>query len=154
GRPVDANQLEITAFAQSGEVKQAIALDQAIDIKSFPADTVQLGVEVVIGGGTIGAAGKTAPLVFDELANGDQLHVAMVPPGGFGAVGPLGDARRSPQVARAGAGVLVVGGTGATGTPLATAEFYDPATAAFTPVDVPAALVDAATGLAGVVLTP
>ena len=153
GLPTGANQLSITAFGESREAKKAFDLDKPIAIGDFPADTVQLGVEVIIGGGAIGAAGKTAPLAFADLEDGTAIPIAMVPPGGFCPVGPMVEARRKPLLAQAGNGVLVVGGTGDMG-PLSTAEFYDPTTGTFAPVDVPAALQDPANGLAGVVLTP
>jgi hypothetical protein len=153
GRPADANQLSITAFGESGEVKRAIALDRAVEIGDFPDDTVQLGVEVLVGGGATGAAGKTLPLAFADLAEGAAIPVLMVPPGGFCPVGKLIEARRSPLVARAGLGVLVAGGIGPAG-PLSTAELYDPATGTFTAVEVPEALRDDTNGLAGAVLTP
>ena len=151
GRPPDGNQLTITAFAAHGEVKRAIAFDEAIDIADFPDDTLQFSVEVVIGGGAIGAAGKTAPLVFGELADGATIPIMMAPPGGLCPVNPLLEPRAHPGVARAGDGVLVVGGTGASG-PLSSAEFYDPRSATFVPVVVPDALQDAIDGLAGTVL--
>jgi hypothetical protein len=151
GRPASANQLAVTAFAESGEVKRAFGLGQAIEIGDFPADTVQLGVEVLIGGGAIGARGKTAPLAFAELDDGAVIPIAMLPPEGMCPVGELGEPRLAPQVARAGDGVLVVGGIGPEG-PLSTAELYDPATGTFAPVEVPEALRDETSGLAGVVL--
>jgi len=152
GRPANANQLSITAFGQAGEVKRAIALDRAIDIGDFPADTVQLGVEILVGGGATGAAGKSLPLIFEDLDDGAAIPIVMAPPGGFCPVGKLTEARQRPLVARAGTGVLIAGGLGETG-PLSTAELFDPTTATFTAVDVPEALRDVANGLAGAVLT-
>jgi len=151
GRPADANQLAITGFAESGENTRAVALGEAIDISDFPEDTIQLGVEVVIGGGIVGAAGKTTPLAFGELEDGATIPIVMIPPDGFCPVGPLAEARKGPLVARAGDGVLVIGGIGA-GGPLSTAELYDPQTATFSPVAVPDALQDPVNGLAGAVL--
>ncbi|MEO8699627.1 MAG: hypothetical protein ABI867_06265 [Kofleriaceae bacterium] len=151
GRPLTANQLAITGFTEHGEAKRAVGLDQAIAIDDFPADTVQFAVEVLIGGGEIGAAGKTLPLVFDDLEDGTAIPILMTPPGGFCPVGALTEARRSPLVARAGRGVLVAGGIGALG-PLTTAEFYDPATATFQPVELPEAFRDPVEGIAGAVL--
>lgn len=152
GRPLDANQLAITAFAPTGEVKRAIAVDRELDITDFPAGTVQLGVEILVGGGATGAAGKSLPLVFDELADGATIPVMMAPPGGFCPVGKLIDARQHPLIARAGTGVLVAGGLGVDG-PLSTAELFDPATGTWSAVEVPEALRDDTNGLAGAVLT-
>ena len=152
GRPINANQLAITAFAETGEVKRAVALDREIDIAELPADTVQLGVEILVGGGATGAAGKTLPIAFEDLDDGVAIPIAMAPPGGFCPVGKLIEARKSPLVARAGTGVLIAGGLGEAG-PLSTAELYDPATGTFTAIEVPEALRDDTNGLAGAVLT-
>jgi len=92
-------------------------------------------------GGATGAAGKSAPLTFNALADGVAIPVFMAPPNGLCAVGAMFDARAQPLVARAGDGVLVVGGIGESG-PLSTAEYYNRATAAFSKVTVPADLVD------------
>ena len=152
-KPLGATSIEVTAFAESGEVTRAVSPDQALDIADFPSDTLQLGVEVVVGGGVVGATGKTAPLAFAGLAEGTTIPIMMVPPDGMCPVGALNEPRKNPAIARAGDGVLVAGGVGPD-SPLATAEYYDPSTATFSPVEVPAALQDATTGLAGIVLTP
>jgi hypothetical protein len=151
-KPAGATSIEVTAFAEGGEIVRAVPLGQALDISDFPADTLQLGVEVVVGGGVVGAIGKTAPLVFADLPDGATIPIMMAPPNGMCPVGELVDARRGPALARAGDGVLIAGGTG-TGGPLATAEYYDPSTGTFSPVEVPAALQDIMNGLAGIVLT-
>jgi hypothetical protein len=151
GQPVGGNLVKVTAYATSGERSQSVALDETLAIADFPADTEQLGVEVIIGGGAIGAAGKSVPLPFDALADGATIPVFMAPPDGFCEVGGLTEPRAQPLVARAGAGVLVVGGVGPLG-PLSTAEYYDPATAMFSPVVVPQVLVDDAQGFAGAAL--
>ncbi len=153
GMPAGAQGLNVTAYAESGTTVRAVAEGGEVDIADFPADTVQLGVEVLVANGVVGAAGKTAPLDFASLASGAAIPIAMVPPDGFCPTGPLGTARAEPLVARAGDAVLVVGGTDASG-PLATAELYDPATATFSPVDVPSGAIDMDTGLLGTVLTP
>jgi len=151
-RPAGANLIKITAYTASGERSQSLALDEAIAITDFPADTEQLGVEVIVGGGETGAAGKSAPFRggFTSLDDGASIPVMMGPPDGFCEVGAMTEPRAQPLVARAGDGVLVVGGVGATG-PLLTAEYYDPRTAAFTPVDVPQGLGDPQ-GLTGAAL--
>lgn len=138
GRPAGANAVRITAYARSGEITRAVGLDEQVDIADFPADTEQLGVEVVVGGGAIGAQGKTAPLEFAELADGTEIPVFMAPPSAFcPTVTPMTEARVAPLLARVAAGVLVIGGHDGQGTYLATAELYDPATGTFTPVAVP-----------------
>ncbi len=153
GRPAGATGLLVTAYGANAEVVRAVSLDDgAVSISDFPSDTQQLSVEVLVANGEIGAAGKTAPLQFAELPDGATLPIFMAPIGGFCPVGALTEPRAAPLVARAGDGVLVAGGIGP-GGPLATAEFYDPATATFTAVEVPGAAVDLANGLVGAVLT-
>jgi hypothetical protein len=112
GRPPGANLVKVTAYAASGERTQSLGLDEAIAIADFPADTEQIGVEVIIGGGATGAAGKSAPLAFGELADGATIPVFVAPLDGFCEVGAMTEPRAQPLVARAGDGVLVVGGTG------------------------------------------
>jgi len=148
GRPMGANLIKVTAYAASGEHSESLALDETLAIADFPADTEQIGVEVLIGGGVIGAAGKSAPLVFDSLADGATIPVFMAPPDGFCEVGGMTEPRAQPLVARAGAGVLVVGGIGPAG-PLSTAEYYDPATTTFSPVAVPQVLTQDPQGFTG-----
>jgi hypothetical protein len=146
----------VTAYTPTGEVPKGIPLDAtgAIEISDFPAGTMQLGVELHGPAGVI-AAGKTAPLAFSSLADRAQIPIAILPLGGFCAVGPLVQARTAPLVARAGDGVLIAGGTGTTGDQLPSAEYYDPATASFAPVALPSDLIDnlGNNGLAGGVLT-
>src|SRR5213078_2915351 len=101
-RPMSANPVRVTSYGPSGEHTVALGLDEVVAIGSFAADTEQIGVEVLIGGGEIGAEGKSAPLAFGALADG--------------GMGPSG--------------------------PLSTAEYYDPTTASFVPVDVPPGLAD------------
>jgi len=106
-RPVGANLVKVTAYAASGERSKSIALDETLAIADFPADTEQLGGEVLIGGGATGAAGKSAPLAFDALAEGATIPVFMAPPDGFCEVGGLTAPRGQPLVARAGAGDFI-----------------------------------------------
>jgi len=140
-RPTDANAVRITAYAAGGEVIRPVALTETVSIADFPADTEQIGVEVFVGGGAIGAQGKSAPLVFDALADRAVIPVLMAPPDGFCELPGMIEARARPLVARAGDGALVVGGIGPAG-PLSTAEYYDPTTATFVSVEVPTALVN------------
>jgi len=152
-RPAGANQIRVTAYAGSGERTQSLLLDEAIAIADFPADTEQVAVEVKVGGGAIGAIGKSAPLPFAALANGATIPVVMGPPDGFCEIAPMVEPRAQPLVAVAGDGVLVVGGKGAQG-PLSTAEYYDRATATWAPVAVPSVLADDGQGFAGTTLAP
>ncbi|TMQ19821.1 MAG: hypothetical protein E6J91_05260 [Deltaproteobacteria bacterium] len=140
-RPMSANQVRVTSYGPSGEHTVALGLDEVVAIGSFAADTEQIGVEVLIGGGEIGAEGKSAPLAFGALADGAAIPVLMAPPDGFCELPAMTEARAQPVVAPAGDGALVVGGMGPSG-PLSTAEYYDPTTASFVPVDVPPGLAD------------
>lgn len=140
-RPTGANAIRVTAYTAGGETSRSLGLTEAIAIADFPADTEQIAIEVIVGGGGVGAAGKSAPLVFGALPDGATIPVMMAPPDGFCELPGMVEARAEPLVARAGEGALVVGGTGPSG-PLSTVEYYDPATATFAPVDVPIGLVD------------
>jgi hypothetical protein len=142
--------LRVIGYTADGELRRSVPPN---DIDAFPADTEQLGVEVVGDSGGLVAIGKTAPLAFNELADATTIPIVMAPPGGYCPVGPMTEPRIAPLVARAGGGVLVVGGTSPTGERLSTAEYYDAATATFAPVDVPPSLVDLDNGLAGAVLS-
>ena len=150
-RPPDGNAVRVTAFTAGGEHSQSLLLDETLAITEFPADTEQIGIEVLVGDGATGAAGKSAPLAFDALADGATIPVVMGPLDGFCALAML-EPRAQPLVAPAGDGALVVGGLGADG-PLSTAEYYDPAAGAFVRVEVPQALVDDQ-GFTGAALAP
>lgn len=145
--------LRVIAYTQAGELRRSVPLDGISDIDAFPADTEQLGVEVVGAGGGLSAIGKTAPLPYSSLADGTAIPIVMAPVDGMCPVGAMTEARVAPLVARAGQGVLVAGGVGLSGERLSTAEYYDPATTTFAAVPVPDSLVDPANGLAGAVLT-
>ncbi len=148
GRPKNATAIRVTAYAASREVTHAVGLDEVVDLSDFPDSTEQIGVEVSIGGGAFGAIGKTMPLAFGELQDKARIPIVMLPPGDFcEAAGFLHVARQAPLVARAGDGVLVVGGRSATGQWLGSAEYYDPATSTFT--EVPVSDVLASSGFAG-----
>lgn len=149
GMATSKTAVRVIAYTPAGEIRRSVPPSE-IDV--FPADTEQLGVEVVGDSGMLVAVGKTAPLAFADLPDGTAIPIVMAPPGGFCPVGPMTEPRRAPLVARAGRGVLVVGGTGPGGEPLATAEYYDPATATFSAVEVPSLLADPDSGLAGAVL--
>lgn len=144
-------ELVVIAYARSGEVLRSVPVDSAVPVGDFPADTEQIGVEARLAGMPI-AIGKTAPIAFDELPGGAAIPIFMAPPDGFCALGDMRAARRAPLVARAGDGVLIVGGFDTAGNPLASAERYDPATGTFVDVAVPAILGES--GFLGATLTP
>jgi hypothetical protein len=149
GCPRGATGLRVIAFGpSSGETARGVPLSGTTELSDLPIDTEQIAVEVVGDAGVVIAQGKTAPLDFARLPDGASLPIFMAPPDGFCATGDLSVARAHPLVARAGAGVLVVGGVDAAGAPLATAEYYDPARAAFVPVAVPATYADFTGGVA------
>jgi hypothetical protein len=134
GKP-DASQVSavrVIAYRPGPEQRRT---DQ--EISDFPADTEQLGAEV-LGGQVVLATGKTVPLAYGELADKTQIAIAMVPPNGFCPVRPMTTPRAQPLLARAGAGVLVIGGE-----PISSSvEYYDPATATFTTVALPGDVAD------------
>ncbi|NVB77990.1 MAG: hypothetical protein HOV81_06300 [Kofleriaceae bacterium] len=150
GKQIAKTALRVVAYTPAGELRRSVP---PTDIDAFPEDTEQLGAEVIGSGGSLVAIGKTAPLAFDDLADGTSIPILMAPPDGFCPVYPMMSPRVAPAVARAGNGVLVVGGTDGSGKQLATAEWFDPSTAKFVPVAVPTNLVDETNGFAGVVLT-
>ena len=142
GAPAAATELRVTAYTGGGDVVRAVPVATAFDITDFPADTEGLGIEVLVGGGVVEAAGKTAPFELAALADGSTLPVFMAPPGGACATGSLAVARAAPLLARAGDGVLVVGGLDAAGGALGSIERYDSATGTFIAVDVPDVLAE------------
>jgi len=150
GQVTNETALRVVAFTATGEQRRTVPPTQ---IDAFPADTEQLGVEVIGDSGRVVAAGKTAPLAFNDLENGTDIPIVMAPVDGACPVGPMTEPRSAPVAARAGKLVLIVGGTGAAGEQLATAEVYDPATTTFEAVSVPPSLMDPENGLAGAVLT-
>ncbi len=140
--------LRVIAYTPGGEIRRTVP---PTDIDAYPADTEQLGVEVIGGTGSLVAVGKTVPLAFGDLES--DIPIVMLPPNGFCATSPMTEPRIAPLVARAGHGVLVAGGIGASGERLSTAEYYDMTTATFSTVEVPPSLADPSNGLAGGVLT-
>lgn len=144
------SELVVIAYARSGEVLRTVPVDDAVPIGDFPEDTEQLGVEARRAGVPI-AIGKTAPLAYADLEDGTTIPIFMGAPDGFCPVGAMRTARRGPLVARAGDGVLIVGGFDAADNPIASAERYDPATGTFVDVAVPAILGES--GFLGATLT-
>ena len=143
--------LRVIAYTAGGELRRAVPPSE---IDAFPADTEQLGVEVLGQAGGVIATGKTAPLDFANLPNNAAIPIMMIPPNGFCATPEAPHAARTaPAIARAGNGVLILGGTDGSGAPLATAEYYDATDGTFHDVAVPGAYDDPVNGLAGAVLT-
>ncbi len=148
GRPKNATAIRVTAYTAEGSIARAVGLEEAVDLAEFPDSTEQLSVEVSTGGGLFGAIGKTMPLAFGDLKDKALIPIVMIPPGDFcEAAGFMHVARRAPLVARAGEGVLVVGGRSDAGLWLGTAEYYDPTTSTF--ADVPVSGVLGSAGFAG-----
>lgn len=141
GMPGGSRNVRITAYGDAGETTRALTTMEEVDFADFPPDTVQFGVEVEVGAGAIGAIGKSALLAFDDLEDRTTIRVFMAPPNGFcPTVGQMSVERIAPIVARAGPGVLVLGGHDKDGGELASAEYYDMATGVFAPVIVPEVL--------------
>ena len=153
GKPSRARvtTMRVIAYARDGEHPQAVPLDGsgAVSLSDVPANTEQLGVVLSSGSQDL-AEGKSAPLDFESLPNGTAIPVAVLPVGGFCAVMPMSVPRVAPKLARAGDGVLVVGGT-AGGSQISTAEYYDRTTGRFSDVQVPTDL--APLGFEGAALT-
>lgn len=149
GAAGDARTLLIRALGDEGEVSRAVSVGEVAELDDLPAATRQLTVEVLGAGGAVRAIGKTAPLAFGELQTGEDLAVAMAPPGTACPTEALVAPRWAPVVARAGRYVLLVGGQGPQGQ-LATAELYDPQTDRFEPVEVPPRLAQFGTFLGAV----
>ncbi len=157
GQPDAATHVNVISYSPTrGETTIAAfqTTDPVASITDFPPDTEEIGVRVTGAGGAVLAIGKTAPLPFASLPDGANVPVFMAPPDGFCKTGDLDQVRVHPVVAPAGAGALVVGGDDGSGAPLSSIEYYDPATATFSPVDVSVELVDPSSGLHGAVLTP
>ncbi len=128
GKPTTASVTLVNVIAYTGHGEFRHPGDEIDDLT---ADTEQLGIEL-LGGGTVLANGKTAPLDYNDLPDGTEIPIAVLPPDGFCAVSPMTTPRTQPLVTRAGAGALVFGGDD-----VSSAEYYDPATASFTPVALP-----------------
>ncbi len=154
GPTTGATGLRVIAYTAGGEIRRALSPTEPAEIDAFPGDTEQLGVEVLGNGGDVITAGKTGPIDFAGLADGAQIPIVMGVPDAFCRTSepPLVQ-RHLPAVARAGNGVLIVGGTDPSGTELSSAEYYDATTSMFKSVSVPGAFDDPVNGFEGVVLT-
>lgn len=151
GRPADARTLKITALGEFIEDVRSIEIGDgaSVDIADFPATTRQLAVELLGDGGAVRAFGRTAPLELDALGDGDVIPIFMAPPDDGCPVNDMAEARDRPLVIAAGDGALVLGGHGVD-EPLATAEWYDPATGRFEPIETPQAYTTSRHGAVGV----
>ncbi len=135
GAAGDARTLLVRALGDEGEETRAVSVGDGVTLADLPASTRQIAVETLGASGAVRTVGKTAPLTFRELEDGDDLPIAMIPPGGFCPTEPLLEARTAPTVARAGRYVLLFGGEGASRS-LTTAELYDPETDRFESIAV------------------
>ncbi len=151
GRPADARSLLVTPLGDFRAERRPIGLDAPVALADLPAATRQLAVEIIGEGGRVLAHGKTAPFDFEALADGDPVTVAMAPPDDVCAAGSMSTARDHPLAAAVGGGVLIAGGYAP--LPLATAEWFDPATNSFRDVPLPAGF-GGVRGLAGAALLP
>lgn len=135
GAAGDARTLLVRALGGEREETWAVSVGEAVTLSNVPASTRQFSVETLGAGGAVRTVGKTAPLTLRELEDGDDLPIAMIPPGGFCPTEPMLEARTAPAIARAGRYVLLFGGEGASRS-LTTAELYDPETDRFESIEV------------------
>jgi hypothetical protein len=140
GAPEDARTMIVRAlgdFPASESTAQSIALgdDVAFEIERFPVTTRMLEVEVRGFGGAVRRVGRSTDFSIDALGKDAVIPVFMAPLEGVCATGPSQVDRRRALLARAGHGVLVVGGIDPDGAALPTAEFYDPTQGAFLSLD-------------------
>lgn len=142
GAVADARTLIVRALTDEGEVTRSISVGEVAELADLPPSTRQLVVEVLGAGGALRSVGKSQPLAFGALRDGESISVAMAPLGSLCPAAPMLEPRTAPIVARAGRYVLVLGGASASG-PLATAELYDPLEDRFEPVPLPPRLVAA-----------
>ena len=158
GAPEDARTLLVRALgefpateATARSVEVADGVEFSID--GFPPGTSSLEIEVRGAGGALRAVGRTPEFDLDELDDDAVISVFMAPRNGFCLTGPPAAARDAPLLARAGAGVLIAGGTGEGGAPVHEVELYDPATGQFSGLGDPlyGSVLDG--GLAGATMT-
>ncbi len=149
----DFTSVNVHAWGPAGDHQVAVPNGEPVELSDIPADTEQIGIELVDADQLVLAEGKTSPIDYETLAAGAALPILMATPNDFCQVGGMTVPRSAPLVARAGDGVLVAGGHDPANLPLTSAEYYDPRTASFLDVDVPDGLVDDTFGFDGVVLT-
>ncbi|WP_428269809.1 hypothetical protein [Haliangium sp.] len=136
GRPPDGRLLLVEAlgdFPASEATARSLDLsaDAVFDVAGFPGRTRVLSVEVLGAGGVVSAAGKSLPLVLDELPDGAQVPLFMAPVLGACPTGPPLAERVQPLAAATSDGVLVLGGSAPDGAPVHLVERYDPASGRF-----------------------
>jgi hypothetical protein len=159
GAPEDARTLLVRAlgdFPASEANVASIAVEPdagEFNLAGFPAGTRALEVEVLGFGGAVRAVGRSAEFELAEIAEGGAIPIFMAPPRGSCPTGPAAVDRVHPLVARSGPLVLVAGGQGAGGAPVAEVEVYDPAVGPFSGLGAPLYGSDLASGLAGASMT-
>ncbi len=159
GAPADARTLLVRAlgdFPASEGTVESIEVNAGageFSLAGFPAETRALEVEVLGFGGALRAVGRSGEFDLDEVEEDSAIAVFMAPPRGFCPTGPAAADRVHPLLARAGAGVLVAGGSDPEGAPVDQVEMYDPATGQFSGLGAPLYGSDLSEGLAGASMT-
>jgi hypothetical protein len=129
-----------TALGDGPADVRNVPLDGAIEFDDFRAGTRQFEVKIVGAGGAVLALGRTAPLDMAALPDGSVVPVLMAPPEDGCPVGGLSTPRDRPIVVAAAGGALVIGGRFDAAAVSGTAEWYDPATGRFEPVETPSGM--------------
>lgn len=122
--------------SSANTISRPIQNTGAVSIDAFPADTRVLVLEVR-GERGVHVLGKTAPLSFGELREGERIPVFTAPPDDLCPTGAPLFARADPMLARAGRFVLVAGGDDPDDSSVYPIERYDTAAGTFVadPVD-------------------
>src|SRR5690348_2349456 len=84
GQVTNESALRVVAYTATGEQRRTVPPTK---IDAFPADTEQLGVEVIGDNGRVVTAGKTSPLEFNALDDGTHIPIVMAPLDGACPVG-------------------------------------------------------------------
>lgn len=150
GVPAGAQRADLFALGDFVEVGESGAADAPLTTARFPPTTRALRLAVLGPASATIGIGRSASFEASTLDDGGQVALLIGPPRGFCQVAPMAQARRRPTVARAGAGVLVVGGIDSQGGPVGVGEWYDPARGAF--VLLPQAPFDDLRGASAVTL--